>query len=113
MAYPDKAHQLTQRAPQQVMAQITEDNARFSIDGAGGLEELLAVAEPIPQMGFGTIDSAASAPLAGTPLWRREVSDGVGAHARDQLVAVGQERAGEFGGGIIGVGHHGQGATPL
>src|SRR5207244_3469290 len=105
MAHPDKAHQLTQRAPQQVMAEITEGDARFSIDGAGGLEELPVVAEPIPQVGFGAIDWVAAAPLAGTPLWRWEVSDGVGAHARDQMVAASEQRAGEFGGGVIGVGH--------
>jgi len=29
------------------------------------------------------------------------------------MVAVGEQRAGELGGGVIGIGHDGQGATPL
>src|SRR6266498_2339418 len=32
VTHPDKTHQLTQRTPEQVVAVIAEDNARFPID---------------------------------------------------------------------------------
>src|SRR5215471_19763229 len=57
VTHPDKAYQLTQRAPEQVLTIIAEGNVRFSVDWTGGLDELLAVTEPLPQEGLETIDS--------------------------------------------------------
>ena len=62
---PDKADQLAQGAPEQVVAQIAEGNARFSINRTGGFDELLAVAEPFPQGGFVAIELVSAAAPAG------------------------------------------------
>src|SRR5206468_537065 len=113
VAHPDKADQLAQGPPQQVLAVIAKGDAGFPIDRTGGLEEELAVAKPVLEVGFVAIDAASATALAATPWGGWEVSDGVGAHTRDQVVTVGQQRAGEFGGGVIGVGDDGQGASPL
>src|SRR6059036_3079807 len=113
VAHPDKADQLAQGPPQQVLAVIAKGDAGFPIDRTGGLEEELAVAKPVLEVGFVAIDAASATALAATPWGGWEVSDGVGAHTRDQVVTVGQERACEFGGGVIGVGDDGQGASPL
>ena len=64
VAHPDKAHQLAQRTPQQVVSVIVEGNARFPIDRAEGLDELLPVPKPVPEVGFGTIDSGSPPPPA-------------------------------------------------
>src|ERR1019366_8022733 len=60
VTHPDKTHQLPQRAPEQILAVIAQVNTRFPIDRAGSLDELLAVTEPVPEMGFGAVGPASS-----------------------------------------------------
>src|SRR6266496_4181845 len=60
MTHPDKAHQLAQRAPEQVVTVIAEGDAGFPVDRTGGLDELLAVAKPVLEWGFAAIDWAPS-----------------------------------------------------
>src|SRR5213078_844531 len=113
VAYPDKADQLTQGPPQQVLAVVAQRDARFPIDRTGRFEEELAVAKPVLEGSLVAIDATSATALAAAP-WRGwEVGDGVGAHTRDQVVTVGHQGAGEFSGGVIGVGDDGQGASPL
>jgi hypothetical protein len=61
--------------------------------------------EPIPELGLVSIDGAPSTSfvLAGRS---REISHSRGTNPRDQMMASLQQGAGEFGGGIISVGHH-------
>src|SRR6266699_1596708 len=49
---------MAQGAPQQVLAVIAEGDADFPIDRAGGLEEELAVAKPVLEVGFVAIEGA-------------------------------------------------------
>src|SRR5207247_5088423 len=113
VAYPNKADQLAQGPPEEVLAVVAQGDARFPIDRTGRFEEELAVAKPVLEGSLVAIDATSATALAATP-WRGwEVGDGVGAHTRDQVVTVGHQGAGEFGGGVIGVGDDCQGASPL
>src|SRR5439155_19770673 len=109
----DKADQLAQGPPEQVLAVVAQRDARFRIDRTGRFEEELAVAKPVLVGSLVAIDATSATALAAAP-WRGwEVGDGVGAHRRDQVVTIGNQGAGVFGGGVIGGGEDGQGASPL
>ena len=90
VAHPHKTHQLPQRAPEQVVAEIAQREVGFPIDRTGSGAELLAVAKPRLQGSFVAIAAwSPPARLASTRRWR-EIGDGIGAHARDQVVTLGQ-----------------------
>ncbi len=94
MDHPDQPHQLAQRPPQQVKAVIAQRDAGFPIDRTGRLDELLFAAEPIPEPGFHSVKSGPSTPFAFGRRGRK-ISHAVGANAGDQMMAVGEQSAGE------------------
>ena len=111
MDHPDKPNQAAQLAPEQIKSIIAQGHARFPIDRAERLGELLFVAEPVVEFGFEPVSGWPSASLAFGG-WSREISNPVAAQAADQVMALSEQAPGEFGGGLTGVGHHGHRPVP-
>src|SRR5665213_448061 len=109
--HPDKADQGTQRTPTQIKSVIAQADAGFSIDRTWGFDKAIFDGEQIPELDLAAIDGAPSASFAFAGRGR-EISDGIGAHPRDQMVAGHQQGAGEFGGGVISVSHDGRRLIP-
>src|SRR5579863_2311129 len=111
MNHPDETNQVAQAAPVQVLRIVAQLDILFPVDRTWRFEEILFEAEPSFEFGLVSVSRRTSWSLffAGG---RREISDGVRAKPSDQMVLVGQQDAGELGGGVISVGHDGHGLIP-
>ena len=108
---PDKAHQPSEGAPEQIAAQIAQGDLPVIIEGTGSALEAGLQAEPVAKFGFAAV-APGSAAVKVLGSWGWEEGDGVSPDAADQMVAALAEAAGELAGGIGGVPDDGNRLTP-
>ena len=97
-----------QGTPEQIQATVTELNAPFAIDRAGGRAERVALLEQGVEFDFLALAPRATTTALGVGFGGFRGGGGA-AQPADQVVASVQERESDFAAGVIGVGHQVEG----
>ena len=103
MAHRDEAYQAACGAPQQVADPILDDHLALAVDRAWGLLEGVGVLQQGADLDLPAIDPGA-ATFARSALLMAGVGHGIGLHAGEEMVVLGEQAGDDLVGGIVGVG---------